>query len=119
MFSFLGLLLLWPLFALIAIGVVWDDGTPAFYRQRRVGKGMREFTLYKFRTMVNGAESQGLLTSSADKRLTRSGRFLRKWKLDELPQLLNVMKGDMQLVGCRPEVRRYVEQFRCEDEEPL
>ena len=114
-----GLSLLVPVLTAIAAAILLDDGYPVLYRQRRVGKGMREFDLYKFRSMVNGADRQGLLTSYGDSRLTRCGRFLRRWKLDELPQLFNVLKGDMQLVGCRPEVSCYVEQFRREYEQLL
>lgn len=106
-----GLLLLSPLFCAIAVAIKSDDGGPVFYTQARVGKGFFRFRVYKFRSMVVGAEKSGLLTASRDSRLTRIGGVLRRYKLDELPQLLNVLKGDMQLVGARPEVERYVEMF--------
>ena len=96
-----------------------DDRGPIFYRQTRVGKGFHNFQLWKFRTMVQGADRMGLLTASTDRRLTRLGRWLRRTKLDELPQLFNVVNGEMQLVGSRPEVERYVEIFRSEYTELL
>lgn len=107
-----GLLLLSPLFCAIAVAIKFDDGGPVFYAQDRVGKNFRRFRVYKFRSMVAGADRDGLLTAAGDARLTRLGRLLRRYKLDELPQLFNVLKGDMQLVGARPEVERYVEMFR-------
>lgn len=106
-----GLLLLSPLFAVIALAIRLDDGGPVFYRQVRVGMKFRQFRICKFRSMVTGAESSGLLTAPEDSRLTRVGRFLRRHKIDELPQLFNVLIGDMQLVGARPEVERYVQMF--------
>jgi len=108
----IGLVLLSPLFALIALAIKLDGGGPVFYRQARVGKGFRTFQLLKFRSMVVGADKKGLITAPEDRRITRVGAWLRKWKLDELPQLINVVRGDMQLVGSRPEVPRYVEMFR-------
>ncbi len=119
MASALALVFLAPLFALISVVILFDDGRPVFYKQMRVSKHMREFALYKFRTMVNGSDRRGLLTSQGDSRLIRSGRFLRKWKLDELPQLFNVLIGDMQWVGCRPEVPCYVAHFHNEYKELL
>jgi lipopolysaccharide/colanic/teichoic acid biosynthesis glycosyltransferase len=107
-----GLVLLSPLLVAIAVAIKWDDGGPVFYSQRRVGQGFRVFLLLKFRSMVVNADKAALLTSPQDSRLTRIGLFLRKYKLDELPQLWNVCRGDMQLVGSRPEVERYVEMFR-------
>lgn len=107
-----GLVLLSPLFLLIAVAITVDDRGPIFYRQTRVGKGFHTFQLCKFRTMVQGADRMGLLTASKDPRLTRLGHWLRQNKLDELPQLFNVLNGEMQLVGSRPEVERYVEMFR-------
>jgi lipopolysaccharide/colanic/teichoic acid biosynthesis glycosyltransferase len=94
------------------LAIKWDDQGPVFYLQRRIGKNFRPFALIKFRTMVVGADKTGLLTSAHDDRITRVGRFLRRYKFDELPQLINVLKGDMQFVGPRPEVERYVEMFR-------
>lgn len=82
------------------------------YAQDRVGKNFRSFRLLKFRSMAPGSERSGVLTAPSDSRITRVGRVLRKYKLDELPQLWNVLQGDMQLVGPRPEVARYVERFR-------
>src|SRR5258708_2396450 len=99
-----GLVLLAPLFAAIALAIKLDDGGAVFYRQTRIGRRLRQFTLYKFRSMVPGAERSGLLTAPQDARLTRVGRHLRSLKLDELPQLFNVLNGEMQLVGPRPEV---------------
>jgi lipopolysaccharide/colanic/teichoic acid biosynthesis glycosyltransferase len=108
----LGLLLLLPLLAVIALLVKCDDGGPVFYGHPRVGKGFRPFRLLKFRSMAVNADKGGPLTEPGDRRITGVGRFLRKYKLDELPQLWNVLAGDMQLVGARPEVDRYVAMFR-------
>ncbi len=98
------LLLLSPLTALISLAIKLDDGGPVLFVQDRVGKGRRIFRCYKFRTMVRGAEAHGggLDVTADDPRITRVGRFLRVWTLDELPQLLNVLKGDMSIVGPRP-----------------
>jgi len=106
-----GLPLLLPLLAAIALAIKVCDGGPVFYAQLRVGKDFKNFHLLKFRTMVPEADRHGLLTAPEDARVTRVGKFLRAWKLDELPQLLNVLMGDMQFVGARPEVERYVQQF--------
>jgi lipopolysaccharide/colanic/teichoic acid biosynthesis glycosyltransferase len=108
----IGLLVLSPLFALIALAIKLEGGGPVFYRQVRVGKGFRTFQLLKFRSMIAGADQNGLLTAPQDMRITRVGYWLRRWKLDELPQLINVVQGDMQLVGSRPEVPRYVDLFK-------
>lgn len=106
------LLLLWPLFLIIALSIKLDDGGPAFFGQERVGRRGRPFRMWKFRTMVPGAHRGGrLLTVADDPRLTRVGRWLRAAKLDELPQLWNVCRGEMSLVGPRPEVPRYVERY--------
>lgn len=107
-----GLLVLSPLFALIAVAIKFDDGGPVFYLHDRVGTDFRHFRVCKFRSMVLGADREGSLTAPEDPRLTRIGRLLRRYKLDELPQLFNVLAGDMQLVGARPEVDRYVQMFR-------
>jgi lipopolysaccharide/colanic/teichoic acid biosynthesis glycosyltransferase len=105
----LGLLLLAPLLAVIAVLVRATSPGPALFRQERVGRGLVPFRLLKFRTMVVDAPSQGpAITVGADPRVTPVGSFLRRSKLDELPQLLNVLKGDMSLVGPRPEVPGYV-----------
>jgi lipopolysaccharide/colanic/teichoic acid biosynthesis glycosyltransferase len=106
-----GLFLLSPLFCVIAVGIKLNDGGPIFYKQVRVGRSFRRFRVRKFRSMVAGADRNGLLTAPGDSRLTRVGRLLRQYKLDELPQLFNVLKGEMQLVGARPEVERYVQMF--------
>ncbi len=107
-----GLILLAPVMLSIAIWVKLDSKGPMFFKQKRVGYKERPFWVYKFRTMVPDAEKKGLqLTTAEDSRVTRSGRFLRKYKLDELPQLINVLKGEMSLVGPRPEVPRYVEFY--------
>lgn len=105
----LGLLLLWPVFVLIGLLIKLDDGGPAFFRQERVGYCGRPFRIWKFRSMGTQAKPLGLqLTVGEDPRITRTGRWLRRLKLDELPQLLNVLSGDMSLVGPRPEVPKYV-----------
>ena len=102
--SFIGLLFLQPFFVVIAILIKVDSAGPVFFRQRRVGKDFRRFMIYKFRTMVVDAENKGLrITSGGDSRITKMGRALRKYKIDELPQLFNVLKGDMSFVGPRPE----------------
>ncbi len=111
-FSFIGLLLLSPLFLLVALWIVLDDPGPIFYRQQRVGKEGRDFGLLKFRSMRVGADKQSLITiGDRDPRVTRAGYYIRRYKLDELPQLWNVLIGDMSLVGPRPEVRRYVDLY--------
>jgi len=114
-----GLLGLAPLFVLIALAIKLDDGGPILYFQLRVGKGLRMFRLLKFRSMISNSAGGALLTAPQDARVTRVGRFLRKYKLDELPQLVNVLKGEMQLVGVRPQFKRYVDMFRDEYEELL
>lgn len=108
----LGLLVLSPVFLLLAVWIKADSPGPVFYRQRRVGRRNRDFWLYKFRSMRVGADRAGLITvGGRDPRITPSGYYLRKYKLDELPQLINVLSGDMSLVGPRPEVRRYVDLY--------
>jgi lipopolysaccharide/colanic/teichoic acid biosynthesis glycosyltransferase len=117
--SFLGLLILSPLFLLLIPIIPLDGKGGPFFRQTRVGKDGRTFGLLKFRTMVPDAGSGGKLTIGEDPRITKAGRFLRKHKLDELPQLINVLKGDMSLVGPRPEVPEYVAYFDPEQRKVL
>lgn len=110
--SGIGLLLLCWLFVIIAIWIKIDSKGPVFYRQVRVGKGNKDFRIYKFRSMRQGADKGSLITvGGRDPRITRSGYFIRKYKLDELAQLINVFLGDMSFVGPRPEVRRYVDYY--------
>lgn len=110
--SGLGLLFLSPLFLVLAIWIKLDSPGPVFYRQVRVGRYNKDFRICKFRSMRVGADKQGLITVGGhDPRITRSGYFIRKFKLDEFPQLINVFIGDMSLVGPRPEVRRYVDLY--------
>jgi len=111
-FSFLGLVIVLPLLGGIAFLIKLDSGGPVFYRGMRVGKGGREFRIFKFRTMVKDAEKMGGPSSSADDpRLTKFGKFLRKHNLDELPQLIDVLRGKMSFVGPRPEVPQEVETY--------
>lgn len=106
------LAVLWPVLLLIAVAIKIDDPGPVFYRQVRVGKDGREFRIFKFRTMVVDADKKGLqITVGRDNRITRMGRLLRKTKLDELAQLLNVFVGEMSFVGPRPEVPKYVNMY--------
>ena len=109
-----GLVTLTPVLLLIAIAIKWDDSGPVFYLQTRIGQNFQPFQLIKFRTMTVSADQSGLLTAPADQRITDCGCWLRRSKLDELPQLWNVLTGEMQLVGPRPEVGCYVELFRAE-----
>ena len=111
--SAVGLVLLAPLFALIALAIKATSRGPVFFRQERVGRDFQPFRIYKFRTMVVDApQLGGQITAGRDPRITSIGHVLRKTKLDELPQLVNVLAGDMSLVGPRPEVPKYVEMFR-------
>ena len=110
--SGLGLLVLSPLFLVLAVWIKCDSSGPVFYRQVRVGRNNRDFRLYKFRSMRVGSDKKGLITIGGhDPRVTRSGYYIRRYKLDELPQLINVFVGDMSLVGPRPEVRKYVDLY--------
>lgn len=107
-----GIILLTPFFFIIAVWIKMDSEGPVFFRQARVGRYGKLFYIYKFRTMIVDAEEIGRqITVGDDFRITRSGRFLRKYKLDELPQLLNILFGEMSLVGPRPEVPKYVEKY--------
>jgi lipopolysaccharide/colanic/teichoic acid biosynthesis glycosyltransferase len=115
-----GLVLLFPLLFLVVVLVKADSPGPIFFRQERMGRGFRPFLIYKFRTMVWNTSWKGRnITVGNDPRITRAGRLLRATKLDELPQLINVLKGDMSFVGPRPEIRQYVELFRKDYEEIL
>ena len=114
-FSFFGLVVLSPLFLLISIWIKFDSKGPIFYCQKRVGLHGIEFSLFKFRSMRPDSDKLGLLTvGRRDPRVTNSGYFIRKYKLDELPQLINVLIGDMSLVGPRPEVKKFVELYSSE-----
>jgi len=111
------LILLAPLLAVLALAIKLEDGGPVFYAHPRLGRAFRRFRLLKFRTMVPGADRLGgPVTKAGDPRVTRVGRWLRKYKLDELPQLVNILRGDLQLVGARPEFAGNVERFRSEYE---
>jgi len=114
LFSLLGLIIFSPVFLIIAVLIFFekDSKRTIFFKQLRVGKNNADFTLFKFKTMKVNSEKKGLLTvGDRDKRITSAGYHLRKYKLDELPQLLNVLLGDMSFVGPRPEVRKYVELY--------
>ena len=118
--SFVGLVVLAPIFIVLAIWIKIDSKGPVFYKQVRVGRNGIDFGLFKFRSMVVDADKKGLITvGGRDPRITRSGYFIRKYKLDELPQLINVLLGDMSLVGPRPEVRKYVELYTDEQQKVL
>ncbi len=120
LFSSLGVVVLSPLFLVLAVWIKLDSKGPVFYKQSRVGKNDEDFRLYKFRTMVVNADKKRLITvGGRDPRVTRAGYFLRKYKLDELPQLVNVLRGNMSLVGPRPEVRKYVEMYTPEQRKVL
>ena len=113
--SLLGLIFLLPIFVILAVWIKFDSQGSIFFRQIRVGKDGKDFRIYKFRTMIVNAEKMGIITiGERDPRITNSGYFLRKYKLDELPQLINVLKGEMSFVGPRPEVRKYVEMYNQE-----
>ncbi len=118
--SGLGLFFLSPFFIVIAIWIKIDSRGGIFYRQLRVGKNDKEFKVFKFRSMRVGSDMKGLITvGGRDPRVTRSGYYIRKYKLDELPQLINVFIGDMSLVGPRPEVRKYVDMYTEEQRKVL
>ena len=118
--AFCGLLLLWPALVLISFWVMMDSRGGVFYRQVRVGRYGKDFGMFKFRTMHTDAHKKGLLTvGGRDPRVTRAGYHLRRLKLDELPQLINVLLGDMSLVGPRPEVRKFVDLYTPEQRKVL
>jgi len=116
LFSVIGLLVTSPLFLAIALRIWLEDGRPIFYRGERVGRFGKRFKILKFRTMVpNADKTGGPSTADDDPRITRCGRLLRKYKLDEFPQLINVLRGEMSVVGPRPEVPFYVNLFSDEE----
>jgi len=115
-FSFLGLIFLFPLLVIIALLIKIESKGPIFYLQKRVGKHNKDFKIFKFRTMFIGSDRKGLLTlGDKDPRVTKTGYILRKYKLDEFPQLINVLVGNMSFVGPRPEVRKYINHYSKED----
>lgn len=111
-FSLIGIILFMPFAFIVSLFILVESGFPIFFKQVRVGKDGKDFELYKFRSMYRDSEKKGLITvGGKDPRITKVGFFLRKFKIDELPQLLNVLLGHMSLVGPRPEVRRYVDLY--------
>ncbi|MFL5763700.1 MAG: sugar transferase [Bacteroidia bacterium] len=119
-FSLLGLLVLMPFFIIVSICIIIDSRGGIFYRQERVGKEGQLFGLLKFRSMRTNADKAGLLTvGGRDSRITRVGYYIRRYKIDEFPQLLNVLAGDMSLVGPRPEVKKYVDLYTQEQRKVL
>lgn len=116
-FALICLILSSPLFLVCYIVIRHDDNGPVFYKQERIGRFGRPFTIYKFRSMIVNAEENGpeLYNTTEDKRLTKAGKFLRSHHLDELPQLWNVLKGDMSFVGPRPERKFYIDQIMKHD----
>jgi lipopolysaccharide/colanic/teichoic acid biosynthesis glycosyltransferase len=120
LFAFLGIVILLPFFIVIALLIKLTSAGPILFKQNRVGKNNVDFKLFKFRTMQINAESKGQLTvGGRDSRITNVGYFLRKFKLDELPQLFNVLNGTMSLVGPRPEVRKFVNFYTVEQQKVL
>lgn len=110
--SITGIIILLPFWLIISLLIILDSKGGIFYKQIRVGKDNKDFYLLKFRSMRTDADKKGLLTvGGRDPRITRMGYYIRKYKIDELPQLFNVLKGDMSLVGPRPEVRKYVNLY--------
>jgi lipopolysaccharide/colanic/teichoic acid biosynthesis glycosyltransferase len=115
-FSAIGLILLSPILIIISILIIIDSKGPVFFRQTRVGQFNKDFKIFKFRTMYINSNKMGLLTvGDRDPRVTKMGYFLRKYKFDEFPQLINVLQGTMSLVGPRPEVRKYVDYYSKDD----
>lgn len=120
LFSLIGIVLMSPVFLFIIVWIILDSHGSVFYLQIRVGKGNKDFKIFKFRTMHTDSDKKGLLTvGKKDNRVTHAGYFLRKYKLDELPQLFNVLIGNMSFVGPRPEVRKYVEMYNAEQKRVL
>jgi lipopolysaccharide/colanic/teichoic acid biosynthesis glycosyltransferase len=112
--SSIALILLSPLLIIISFWIVLDSDGGIFYKQERIGKNQKPFWLYKFRSMRPNSDQLGQITIGKDNRITKVGHFIRKYKLDELPQLLNILKGDMSIVGPRPEVKKYVDLYNAE-----
>jgi len=117
--SLFGLMILFPFMLIIAILIKLDSKGPVFFKQIRVTKNGREFKIFKYRTMRVGSDKYSQITVGKDNRITKIGAFLRKYKLDEIPQLINVLLGDMSLVGPRPEVPKYVALYTKEQKEIL
>ncbi len=111
-FACIGLVIFSPIFIIIAIAIKVDTDGPVFYKQTRVGRFGKAFSIYKFRSMSVVQNQQLLITTSNDTRITKAGKWLRKYKLDELPQLYNVLKGEMSFVGPRPEVKKYTDLYK-------
>jgi len=112
--SLIVLILLSPLLIIISLWIIIDSKGGAFYKQERIGKNQKTFGLYKFRSMRPDSDKKGQITIGDDNRITKVGKFIRKYKIDELPQLFNILKGDMSVVGPRPEVKRYVDLYNKE-----
>jgi lipopolysaccharide/colanic/teichoic acid biosynthesis glycosyltransferase len=110
--SCFALLVIWPAMALVAVAIAWDSRGGVLFLQDRVGRGGRRFKIYKFRTMIPNAERKGpLLAVRDDPRVTPVGKFLRRWSLDELPQIFNIIRGEMSLVGPRPEIPQLADDY--------
>lgn len=118
-FSFLGIVILSPVLLILYLAICLESKGGGIYSQSRIGQFGHVFKLYKFRSMRVGADKGSLITIGDDNRITKSGKFIRKYKLDELPQLFNVLKGDMSLVGPRPEVAKYVNLYTKEQRKVL
>ena len=120
LFSAVALVIFLPVFTIVAVLIKWESKGPILFHQERIGKNTKPFKILKFRTMFLGSDKKGLLTvGGRDSRITRVGIFLRKYKIDELPQLVNVLKGDMSIVGPRPEVEKYVKLYTPEQSKVL
>lgn len=117
--AFCGFLLLFPFLIIISLLIAMDSRGSVIYKQRRVGRQNRDFTILKFRTMKINSDKEGLLTIGSDERITAIGKWMRKYKIDEIPQLINILKGEMSIVGPRPEVRKYVDLYSEEEKRVL
>ncbi|MAC96400.1 MAG: glycosyl transferase [Flavobacteriales bacterium] len=118
--SAIAFILLSPILIVLAVAIMIDSKGGIFYKQKRIGKNGKAFMLYKFRSMRTGSDRKGLITvGSNDDRTTKVGRFIRKYKLDELPQLINILKNEMSVVGPRPEVEKYVQLYTAEQQKVL